>query len=783
MVKTARLWQSASLPSRGALLLWLVLLVESVYPDTTLRMGTGPPQGTYRLVGESLRQLITRSNPQFTVELVETNGSAENLAMLGQGSIDLALVQTDMLRVALEQARQAGRPVSYKVVLVLIAEPVQVVVAPRVSLDTIPAILGHRVAFGRRGTGTYFTATRITQILKLSPVSEVPVHSADGIYEALRQGTADVGFFITTVPTPQVAALLSDPGFRLLGFDTRAIRQMKNLAPEYGVVSIPEHTYPLQSKPFVTLGVATALVCRPDLDSQTVYQIVQAILLDVVSPESALRRARRGVDIASVIRLNRESSLPFHPASEKTLQEIPPRLWLRAYVEWFQWGLLLLLSSGVVFIARLQSFRHRMFILLINRLRIPQFLVGLLRPIMYHKLVWTLISAFSSLCLVWLVGSAYMYWCEREINVHFVSLRYSSLSILVYLFSGLEDRQPVTTSGWIGSFLMLIVGLVVAAYLTGHFASYIHRYTTEVIQMSHNASKHGILIIGWNERAERIIREIFSGFESGLSMHTITVLTEKPVPPSSLIHEFESAGVTFLSGSSFDKRVLERIGAHEAHEVLVLADEDVEDPDGKSALTVLALKSLVEERNPREAPYIVVEVLNHRKMSLIRDAGANDVICHQDYGIGILAQSIFYHEVSEIFNQLLTYGGSSCEIYVLSTADNEGHHTDISAAEWEAHFEGKTFSEACDYFIDHRNTNNPVILLGVQRPGRNGPEVHLNPRGEFRLLKGDCLIVMAWKRPQLRHRHDKGHRGRNASPSAHSSQAAVHHTEGSLSRD
>ncbi len=40
-----------------------------------------------------------------------------------------------------------------------------------------------------------------------------------------------------------------------------------------------------------------------------------------------------------------------------------------------------------------------------------------------------------------------MHLAEREVNIHFASLQASTLSILVYIFSGLEDRIPFTTAG------------------------------------------------------------------------------------------------------------------------------------------------------------------------------------------------------------------------------------------------------------------------------------------------------------------------------------------------
>jgi Trk K+ transport system NAD-binding subunit len=370
----------------------------------------------------------------------------------------------------------------------------------------------------------------------------------------------------------------------------------------------------------------------------------------------------------------------------------------------------------------------------------------MLQAVLFHRFLWAAISIFSLLCMLWLVGSAYMYLCEHNVNVHFVSLQQSSLSVLVYFFSGLEDRQPVTTSGWVGSVVMLITGLIIAAYLTGHFVSYIQRYTVGVIRMGRSLAQRAILVIGWNERAERVVREIFAGFESGLEVRTITVLSEQTVDTARLWADYESHGVTFVAGNPFDKRVLDRIGAHEASSILILADEKAEDPDGKTALIVLALRSLFREKALENPPYVAAEAINHRKIELIRDAGANDVVCHQDYGLGILAQSAFYHELSDVYYQLLTYGGETNEIYILGVDRADGSRGDISEEIWLKHFQGKSFAEACAYFTTHRDSSNPAILLGIQR----GQDVILNPRGQFSLQEGDRLIVTAWNRPRLR---------------------------------
>jgi hypothetical protein len=120
------------------------------------------------------------------------------------------------------------------------------------------------------------------------------------------------------------------------------------------------------------------------------------------------------------------------------------------------------------------------------------------------------------------------------------------------------------------------------------------------------------------------------------------------------------------------------------------------------------------------------------------------VVCHQDFGLGVLAQSAFAAKLTEVYQELLSYSVSSCEIYMLSSSHTDSA-VDIPADIWKALFEGKTFPQAASVFNEHRNTSNPPILIGVQR----GENILLNPRTRFELRQGDSLIVIAYVRPRF----------------------------------
>jgi len=93
----------------------------------------------------------------------------------------------------------------------------------------------------------------------------------------------------------------------------------------------------------------------------------------------------------------------------------------------------------------------------------------------------------------------------------------------------------------------------------------------------------------------------------------------------------------------------------------LLSDEDSPDPDAKSALIALAICKLCE-RNP----HIVAEAQNHRKLEHLKDAGVDEVICSGDLGLGVLAQCALHAKLSTVYDQLLTYGDDTNEIYVVA---------------------------------------------------------------------------------------------------------------------
>jgi voltage-gated potassium channel len=306
---------------------------------------------------------------------------------------------------------------------------------------------------------------------------------------------------------------------------------------------------------------------------------------------------------------------------------------------------------------------------------------------------------------------------------------FDAFRIVLVFFLGEYGDEPKTFTGKVLSVVLFILGIVVVGAFIGKVASVFVELKMEV-KMPKDMESH-IVMCNWHDRGDRIIKELHSQLAAPET--DIIVITEKDVNERELRLNPEYEKVFFIESDPTLHDVLKRARAHLATSVILLADDEFPDPDAKTALIALALAKLTKDL-PKK-PHVIAEVMNHHKIEHLLDAGIDEWVCSNDYGLGILAQSALYGKLSEVYQQLLTYSKDTNEIYMV---DNK---------HYPQGFLGKGFTEITALLNANRNPANPAILLGVKRDNC----VILNPKeDEFNVLKpGDSLIVIAFDPPDL----------------------------------
>ncbi|MCW2839460.1 MAG: TrkA-N domain protein [Aeromicrobium sp.] len=173
-----------------------------------------------------------------------------------------------------------------------------------------------------------------------------------------------------------------------------------------------------------------------------------------------------------------------------------------------------------------------------------------------------------------------------------------------------------------------------------------------------------VLMLGWNERAATVVRELDEYAETG---STLEILTEFGTPD---VPELEHLSVTVTRGRTSDRATLDRFAIAEYDQVIVLCYSDelpVQRADARTLVTLLHLREIVGDRAKGDRPSVVSEMLDDRNRALAQVAHVDDVIVSDEILSLILSQLSENARLEAVFQDLLDADGA--EIYLRPARD------------------------------------------------------------------------------------------------------------------
>ncbi len=186
------------------------LMLMDPAPPKHIRFAAGAPGGAYHAYAERYQRLLQAQGVQ--VDLVDTAGSIENLRLLDDGEVDVALVQGGL---ASRQDRDVLNSLGG-----LFPEPFWVFVSAGNSINAFGDLRGYRFAIGPDGSGTRALALSLqSEFGGTWPASAQMTLAGSEAADALRVGTVDAVAFAASVEAPYVQDLLRDPAVELLPFE------------------------------------------------------------------------------------------------------------------------------------------------------------------------------------------------------------------------------------------------------------------------------------------------------------------------------------------------------------------------------------------------------------------------------------------------------------------------------------------------------------------------------------------------------------------------------------
>lgn len=280
--------------------------IEQGYP-----LAAGPGRGEYAAFASALAEVS--SDRDMRIVPLMSRGSEENLELLRNGSVVLALAQADTAHAAYEGTGSyatAGAFTSLRALGSLYPEFVHIAVRADAGISRLADLKGTRVAMGPAGSAVHDTLMRVFAAHGLEAGRDYEVVGArfDEALPALRRGEVDaVGHVIGLPATPLRDALGAETGaLKLLSLDPAAVEKLAASGRGIEAASIAAGVYPGQEGAVATVSVPALLLTTDSLGQDEAARIVRAVYdkgSDLLAHGSAqgsqigVATARRGVTV------------------------------------------------------------------------------------------------------------------------------------------------------------------------------------------------------------------------------------------------------------------------------------------------------------------------------------------------------------------------------------------------------------------------------------------------------------------------------------------------------
>lgn len=304
-----------------------------------LVLASGGSTGEYYAFSQAFAEVVARNHPTIAIEVIETDGSLQNMDLLQTNAAQLALVQSDT---------PVQPPV--RAVALLFPEMFHLLARTDTNINGVADLRGKRVALMPEGSGSYALFWPLVQHYGLSAdtMTVLPM-PADQAHADLAAGKVDALFRVITLGNPAVGELLQTGTIRLIPIDQGDALQLS--LPYLEAQVIPKGTYnggqPVPAADLPAVAVNALLVAHESLPPKVVNALTQTLHQNRNELVALYPRAAR-------IRLDTSGDLglPLHPGAEAFYSQGEPEF-LVEYAE----PIGLLLSMGVLGISSLWQLR------------------------------------------------------------------------------------------------------------------------------------------------------------------------------------------------------------------------------------------------------------------------------------------------------------------------------------------------------------------------------------------------------------------------------------------
>lgn len=292
---------------RGLTMAAALLLVLSActagFGTLQLRIAAGNTGGVYDKLAQTLATAWQGGLDIDRPQVLQTQGSPDNVAKVLGGQADVAFVAAD---VAADEYKKDPR---LSALARIHDDYLHIVVRTDSEIRTVAQLEGRKIAIGSPSSGVEYIAERLLQATGLDGKVTTSTRGLEDSINALLNGDVDAFFWSGGLPTPFLSRYNDAKSLRLLDI-ADVMPKMQALNQVYGIASIPASTYN-QAGPVTTLVVPNFLVVPKSMGDDVAEALVRG-LFDARGQLAAANPAALSIDVHPGIETQ---PIPLHPGA------------------------------------------------------------------------------------------------------------------------------------------------------------------------------------------------------------------------------------------------------------------------------------------------------------------------------------------------------------------------------------------------------------------------------------------------------------------------------------
>lgn len=255
-------------------------------------------------------------------------------------------------------------------------------------------------------------------------------------------------------------------------------------------------------------------------------------------------------------------------------------------------------------------------------------------------------------------------------------------SIVTITTVGYGDKTPVTVGGKIVGLVLMGMGVIVMAAVTGQTASFLveqQMRRREGLLKLKNLENH-FIICGRRRELDRVIEGILA-VNSEYRVEDIVLINNvghEAMQP--ILNNSRFNGIQYINGDYIEEETLKRANIRKAGRVMILADfaqnYSQQEVDSRTVMAVLTIESLTKH------VYVAAELLDEKFEKYLKLANCDEIILSREYSKMILANASSASGMSHVLMNLLS----------------QKHGQGLESREIPEWLIGQSFGKICDYF-------------------------------------------------------------------------------------